>query len=68
MIRMRLEDSYRFRGSVMEMKLAPAHFRRIAAILLVTAAYDTSHAAEGGYSNYIPGFYSDLALAVAPPD
>jgi hypothetical protein len=25
-------------------------------------------AGEGGVSNYIPGFYGDLALAVAPPD
>jgi len=25
-------------------------------------------AAEGGYSNYVPGFYGDLALAVEPPD
>jgi hypothetical protein len=25
-------------------------------------------AAEGGYSNYIPGFYGDLALAVEPAD
>ncbi len=24
------------------------------------------HAAEGGYSNYIPGFYGDFALGVAP--
>ena len=27
-----------------------------------------ARAAEGGYSNYIPGFYGDLALAVEPPD
>lgn len=25
-------------------------------------------AAEGGYSNYVPGFYGDIALAVEPPD
>ena len=25
------------------------------------------HAAEGGYSNYIPGFYGDFGLAVEPP-
>jgi hypothetical protein len=25
-------------------------------------------AGEGGISNYIPGFYGDLALAIAPPD
>ena len=24
-------------------------------------------AAEGGYSNYIPGFYGDFGLAVEPP-
>ena len=28
----------------------------------------SSRASEGGYSNYIPGFYGDLALAVAPED
>jgi len=27
-----------------------------------------SKAAEGGYSNYVPGFYGDLALAVEPAD
>lgn len=27
-----------------------------------------SQASEGGYSNYVPGFYGDLALAVAPED
>jgi hypothetical protein len=27
-----------------------------------------SAAAEGGYSNYIPGFYGDIALAVEPAD
>ncbi len=27
-----------------------------------------AHAAEGGYSNYIPGFYGDVALAVEPDD
>jgi len=27
-----------------------------------------ARAAEGGYSNYVPGFYGDLALAVEPPD
>lgn len=31
-------------------------------------AWSSSFAAEGGYSNYIPGFYGDLLLAVAPPD
>ena len=25
-------------------------------------------AIEGGYSNYIPGFYGDIALAVEPAD
>ena len=28
----------------------------------------TALGGEGGYSNYLPGFYGDLALAVAPPD
>jgi len=27
-----------------------------------------ARSAEGGYSNYVPGFYGDLALAVEPPD
>ena len=32
--------------------------------LVLTQAY----AAEGGYSNYVPGFYDDIALAVEPVD
>ncbi len=39
----------------------------IALIILVTIATQ-SFAAEGGLSNYIPGFYGDLALAMEPPD
>lgn len=32
------------------------------------AVVPTAYAAEGGMSNYVPGFYGDLTLAVAPPD
>jgi hypothetical protein len=35
--------------------------------LAVTSAATLSHAAEGGYSNYIPGTYGDFAAAVEPP-
>jgi hypothetical protein len=38
-------------------------------IITVCAAFihTSVHAAEGGYSNYIPGFYGDIALATEPP-
>ena len=38
----------------------------VTAVLLGVAT--PGHASEGGYSNYIPGFYGDFALAVAPED
>lgn len=38
---------------------------RIAFLLLLLPVCAT--AGEGGYSNYVPGFYGDLALAVEPP-
>ena len=41
----------------------------IARLLLCYAVFTGyAFAAEGGYSNYIPGFYGDLALAVEPAD
>jgi hypothetical protein len=35
--------------------------------LVVAYTATLSHAAEGGYSNYIPGTYGDFAAAVEPP-
>jgi hypothetical protein len=35
--------------------------------LIVVFTATISHAAEGGYSNYIPGTYGDFAAAVEPP-
>ncbi len=48
------------------MKLRPS----LAAMAIISTgtASGVNHAAEGGLSNYIPGFYGDIALAVAPPD
>jgi hypothetical protein len=34
------------------------------AVLFVIAPF--AHAAEGGYTNYIPGLYGDFGVAVAP--
>lgn len=39
----------------------------VIAIALILSC-GSAKAAEGGLSNYIPGFYGDLALAVAPPE
>jgi hypothetical protein len=36
--------------------------------LLIVAPVFKVNAIEGGYSNYVPGFYGDFALAVAPAD
>ena len=38
------------------------------AVVAVIFARDVAIAAEGVYSNYVPGFYGDIALAVEPPD
>jgi len=38
----------------------------VLAILGVALSGAMSHAAEGGYSNYIPGTYGDFGMAVAP--
>ncbi len=37
-------------------------------VLCVVLASGQANAAEGGYSNYVPGFYGDIALAVEPAD
>lgn len=34
---------------------------------LLTVSVVSAHAAEGGYSNYVPGTYGDFAAAVEPP-
>jgi hypothetical protein len=48
------------------------HCRLVIATFLVGSlllgAPTSSRASEGGYSNYVPGFYGDIALAVAPED
>ena len=35
--------------------------------LVIACTADHSYAAEGGYSNYVPGTYGDFATAVEPP-
>ena len=37
-------------------------------VLILDVGTSSALAAEGGYSNYIPGFYGDIALAVEPAD
>jgi hypothetical protein len=37
-----------------------------ASIFLSSMGAGSAHAAEGGYSNYIPGTYGDFAMALAP--
>ena len=39
----------------------------VISVSLLTLNAVTAHAAEGGYSNYIPGTYGDFAAAVEPP-
>jgi hypothetical protein len=41
-------------------------FSKISLAFLLCTVHINSHAIEGGYSNYIPGFYGDLTLAVEP--
>jgi hypothetical protein len=36
-------------------------------LIIVVLAYNYTMAAEGGYSNYVPGTYGDFAAAVEPP-
>ena len=44
-------------------------FAKICTLLLCyTGISEPAIAAEGGYSNYIPGFYGDIALAIEPAD
>ena len=40
----------------------------LAALLVASSFFSTSHAAEGGLSNYIPGFYGDVGVALLPPE
>lgn len=61
-----------FAGGVRANRCAPgaivrAACRSVAAALIFSCPI-ASKAAEGGVSNYVPGFYGDQALAVAPPD
>ena len=35
-------------------------------LFALVCTWSSSFASEGGYSNYVPGFYGDLALAVEP--
>ena len=42
--------------------------KKLVVILLMIALPTSVYAAEGGLSNYVPAFYGDFALAVAPPD
>ena len=50
-------NSKRFRDNSM---------RFVLAVLAVLVPAANSHAAEGGYSNYVPGTYGDFAMAVEP--
>jgi hypothetical protein len=42
--------------------------KKLVVILLMIVLPTSVYAAEGGLSNYVPAFYGDFALAVAPPD
>ncbi len=42
--------------------------KKVLSLLLMIVLPTSIFAAEGGLSNYVPAFYGDLALAVAPPD
>lgn len=46
---------------------APRHPAALALLLGASVLVTPGHASEGGFSNYIPGFYGDVALATAPP-
>ncbi len=39
----------------------------IISIFFLAVGITSAHAAEGGYSNYVPGTYGDFAAAVEPP-
>ena len=45
-----------------------AVFTLIVSILVIALADRDTKAAEGGYSNYIPGTYGDFAMALAPSE
>ena len=42
-------------------------FIGILAVFYLAIGITSTQAAEGGYSNYIPGTYGDFAAAVEPP-
>ena len=42
-------------------------FQCLFSVFLAAIAADTVHAAEGGYSNYVPGTYGDFAASLEPP-
>ncbi|MBK1880642.1 SphA family protein [Pelagicoccus mobilis] len=42
--------------------------KQLASLGLLIAAPLSLHAAEGGYSNYVPGFYGDLGVALEPAE
>jgi hypothetical protein len=44
------------------------HMKKLSLLLITIMATSSVKAGEGGISNYIPGFYGDLALAVEPPE
>lgn len=54
------------RESVGRTNLKPKQL--VCCLLWLALAGPGAWAAEGGYSNYIPGFYGDLVLAVEPAD
>jgi hypothetical protein len=41
-------------------------FANLIVAAVVPTIFSTAHAAEGGYTNYIPGLYGDFGVAVAP--
>ena len=41
-------------------------YKFIFVVLTLFILHPFTQAAEGGYSNYIPGFYGDVAMATEP--
>jgi hypothetical protein len=46
----------------------PRQVASIAIMVVMAAPLEQLEAAEGGYSNYVPGTYGDFAMAVAPAE
>ncbi|MHC4559824.1 MAG: hypothetical protein ACYS80_21235, partial [Planctomycetota bacterium] len=38
----------------------------LAVLIMLLTTTPSTHAAEGGYTNYVPGLYGDFGVAVAP--